>query len=327
MARLLKIVTLVRANPKLTRGDLARLCEVDSVRTIQRDINSLSIAEIPIYWSGEGYEIMPGFFLPSVALTEEEALSLVLSARAYSNGEGKFHENTIEFALSKIIATLPKKMRQSLEENLDKIIVESRKVPDIAGLVSQLYHHIINTKQLRINYYSDHTRIRSEHMIDPYGLVFREHFWYLVAFCLTKNDILIFRTNSIKTLDYTGNTFTYPSNFSLAEYMDKSWHVEMGEETEVVVKFSAGVAPLIKEVNWHSTQRIEDLPDGSILYTATVAGTKEISSWILSYGNQAEVLSPQSLRKKMTAVVEKMHRRYHQLRIDEFSPVMSAIQP
>ncbi len=326
MARLLKIISLVRANPRLTRSDLARLCEVDCVRTIQRDINSLAIAEVPIFWSGEGYEIMPCFFMPPLALTEEEALSLVLSTRAYSDGEGEFHENTIEFALSKVITTLTKKMRQSLEENLDKIIVESRKVPDIKGLVSRLYHDIINTKQLQINYYSDHTKILSEHVIEPYGLVFRDHFWYLVAFCHAKNDILVFRTNSIKTLDYTGKTFVYPSRFSLAEHMAKSWHVEMGEETEVIVKFSARIAPLIKEVNWHSTQRIENLPDGSILYTVTVAGTKEISSWILSYGDQAEVLSPQSLRKKVAAVVEKMHRRDHQLRIHESSPLGLAIQ-
>ena len=69
LARLLKIITLVKANPRLNRNDLARICEVNSVRTIQRDVNSLAIAEVPIYWSGEGYEIMPGFFLPPLALT------------------------------------------------------------------------------------------------------------------------------------------------------------------------------------------------------------------------------------------------------------------
>ena len=71
LSRLLKIMTLVKSNPKLTRRDLAQLCEVNSVRTIQRDINSLAIADVPIYWSGEGYEIMPDFFLPSLALTTE----------------------------------------------------------------------------------------------------------------------------------------------------------------------------------------------------------------------------------------------------------------
>jgi len=308
LARLLKIITLVRANRRLNRSDLARLCEVDSVRTIQRDINSLAIAEVPIYWSGEGYEIMPDFFLPPLALNVEEALSLVLSARAYSEDEGNFHESTIQSAISKIIATLPNATRKLLEINLDRISIESRKVTEVRGLINQLYHAIVDTKRLRINYYSENSV--SERVIDPYGLTFRGHAWYLVAFCHTRNDILMFRTNRIKTLAYTGKTFSYPSDFSLEEYMAKSWQVMKGEETEVLVKFDAKIAPLIKEVNWHPTQRIEDLPDGSIIYTVTVTGTKEISFWILSYGHEAEVISPESLREEIAAAARKMCQRY-----------------
>ena len=154
LARLLKIVTLVKANRRLTRADLARLCEVNSVRTIQRDINSLAIADVPIYWSGQGYEIMPDFFMPPLALTFEEALALALSAKAYSQGEGKFHETIIQSAISKVTATLPKKIRQLLELDSNKIDIESRKVEDTTGLISQLYQAIFNTKQLRISYYT-----------------------------------------------------------------------------------------------------------------------------------------------------------------------------
>lgn len=313
LARLLKIVTIVKANPRLTRSDLARLCEVNSVRTIQRDINSLAIAGIPIYWSGEGYEIMPGFFLPPVTMNVEEALSLVISARAYSEGEGKFHESTIGSAISKIIATLPKRTRELLETGSDKISVESRKVTDVRGLISQLYQAVLNTKQLRVQYYSYSRNLVSERIIDPYALTFRRRAWYLVGFCHTRNAIRMFRANRIKVMDYTGDTFSYPSNFSLEEYMAKSWQIMrgvQGEEAEVVVRFDAKIAPLIKEVNWHPTQRIQDLPDGSILFTVTVSGTEEIKFWLLRYSYQAEVISPESLREEIAAAAEKMCQRY-----------------
>lgn len=312
LARLLKIITLVKANPRLTRADLARLCEVDSVRTIQRDINSLAIAEVPIYWSGEGYEIMPNFFLPPLALSVEEALSLVLSARSYSSSEGSFHENAIDSAISKIMATLPKITRELLESDSGKISVESRKATDVGDLINRLYQAILNTKQLRMNYYSYSRNSTSERTVDPYALTFRRRAWYLIAHCHTRNEARMFRANRIKTLDYTGETFSYPSDFSLTDYMGNSWQSMRGkgEDTEVVVKFDARIAPLIKEVDWHPTQRIEDLPDGSILYTATVPETKEISLWILSYGYQAEVMSPESLRTEMAAEAEKMCQRY-----------------
>jgi len=312
LARLLKIITLVKANPRLTRADLARLCEVDSVRTIQRDINSLAIAEVPIYWSGEGYEIMPNFFLPPLALSVEEALSLVLSARSYGGSEGSFHESSIDSAISKIIATLPRITRELLEVDSEKISVESRKATDVGDLISRLYQAILNTKQLRMNYYSYSRDSISERIVDPYALTFRRRAWYLIAYCHTRNEARMFRANRIKTLDYTGRTFSYPSDFSLADYMGNSWQSMRGkgEEMEVVVKFDARIAPLIKEVDWHPTQRIEDLADGSILYTATVPETKEISLWILSYGHQAEVMSPESLRIEMAAEAEKMCQRY-----------------
>lgn len=312
LARLLKIITLVKANPRLTRSDLARLCEVDSVRTIQRDINSLAIAEVPIYWSGSGYEIMPNFFLPPLALSVEEAFSLVLSATAYSGGEGRFHESTTRSAISKILSALPRATRELLEVDSNRISVESRKSTDAGPVISRLYQAILNTKQLRMNYYSYSRDAVSERVVDPYALTFRRRAWYLIAFCHKRNEIRMFRTNRVKTLDYTGKTFSYPSDFSLTEYMGNSWQAMRGrgEETEVIVKFSARIAPLIKEVDWHPTQRIKDLPDGSILYTATVPETKEIGFWILSYGHEAEVMAPESLREEVAAAAEKMCQLY-----------------
>jgi predicted DNA-binding transcriptional regulator YafY len=310
LARLLKIITLVKANPRLNRTDLARLCEVNSVRTIQRDINTLAIAQVPIYWSGEGYEIMPGYFLPPLALNLEEALSLILSVKAYRAREGKFHESTVESAISKIVATLPKTTKYLIEEDSDKIDIENQKTNDASGLLNPLYQAIFDKKQLHIVYYSYSSNQTSERIIEPYALTFRGRAWYLIAFCHKKSQILMFRINRIKKIQNTGKTFEYPPDFSLKDYMAKSWNVMNGEDTKVVVKFSPKVAPLIKEIIWHSTQQIEDKPDGSILYTAIVAGTKEISFWILSYGNDAEVILPESLRNELASVAKKMCQIY-----------------
>ncbi len=306
MARLLKIITLVKANPRLNRLDLARICEVNSVRTIQRDINTLTIAEVPIYWSGEGYEIMPGFFLPPLALRLEEALALILSAKAYGSGEGKFHENALESAIAKIMATFPETTKNLLEEDSVKIDVGHREMSDSNGLITRLHEAIFNKEQLRVVYYSYSSNKVSERIIDPYALTFRGRAWYLVAHCHTKDQVLLFRTNRIEKIQNTGKIFEYPNDFSMKDYMAKCWKVMNGEETKVVVKFDAKIAPLIKEVKWHPTQQIEDLPDGSILYTVTVAGTKEISFWILSYGADAEVISPESLRDEVMLVAKKM---------------------
>ncbi|MGQ9607950.1 MAG: helix-turn-helix transcriptional regulator [bacterium] len=310
LARMLKIITLVKANPRMKRSDLARLCEVDSVRTIQRDINSLCMAGIPIYWSGEGYEIMPNFFLPPLAMSIDEAFSLLLSAKAYCEGEGEFHKNTIESAMAKIIATMPESARKLFELSEKKISIESRKASDIGGMLGKLHNAVLETKQLKINYYSYSRNAISERVIDPYALAFRKRAWYLIAYCHERKNIRTFRVNRIRDASYTGKLFSPPENFSVDEYMGKSWNIIKGEEVEVVVKFDAEIAPLIKEVSWHPTQQIEELPDGSILFKAIVAGTKEIGIWILSYGYHAEVLHPQSLRDEIKSIADKMCKLY-----------------
>ncbi|MBD3183889.1 HTH domain-containing protein [Candidatus Poribacteria bacterium] len=119
LARLMKIMTLIKAQRNLHRKDLARKCEV-SVRTIQRDIDTLSYAGVPVFWADEGYEIMPDFFLPPMNLSFEEAFHLVLAAEAFSEDIDKSKRQTIETAISKIIARLPNETRYRLEEILDE---------------------------------------------------------------------------------------------------------------------------------------------------------------------------------------------------------------
>lgn len=121
LARLMKIMTLIKAQKNLHRKDLARKCEV-SVRTIQRDIDTLSYAGVPVFWSDEGYEIMPDFFLPPMNLSLEEAFHLVLATEAFSENMDESKRQTIESAMSKIIARLPNETRYRLEEILDDVV-------------------------------------------------------------------------------------------------------------------------------------------------------------------------------------------------------------
>lgn len=113
-------MTFIKAQRNLRRSDLAKKCEV-SVRTIQRDIDSLVYAGVPIFWSKDGYEIMPDFFMPPVNLNLEEAFHLVVATRAF-RGHGESQQRAIESAVSKVIARLPDETRCRLDEILDEPI-------------------------------------------------------------------------------------------------------------------------------------------------------------------------------------------------------------
>jgi len=118
LSRLFKIMTFIKAQRNLSRSDLARKCEV-CVRTIQRDIDSLVCAGVPIFWSKDGYEIMPDFFMPPVNLSMEEAFHLVVATRAFKD-PGESRQRAIESAASKVMAILPDKTRDRLNQLLDE---------------------------------------------------------------------------------------------------------------------------------------------------------------------------------------------------------------
>lgn len=120
LARLIKITTLLKSHKKLHRKDLADQCEV-SIRTIQRDIDTLCYAGIPIYRSETGYELMQGFFMPPVNLSLEEALNLITAVKASIRNIEKNSQKTIESAISKIIAALPTDTQEQLDKMIDQI--------------------------------------------------------------------------------------------------------------------------------------------------------------------------------------------------------------
>jgi len=124
LARLMKIMTLIRAQRNLHRRDLATKCEV-SIRTIQRDLDTLCYAGVPVFWADDGYEIMPDYFMPPMNLSLEEALHLIIATKAFSKDKEQDHQKTIESAISKIIARLPEEMRYRLEELMDNHNMDS----------------------------------------------------------------------------------------------------------------------------------------------------------------------------------------------------------
>lgn len=114
LARLMSIMNTVRIHRKPNRKSLAEQFGV-TVRTIQRDINTLCYAGVPIFWNDDRYQIMPGFFIPQMHLTLEEVFNLVCATEAYSKGEEGPEQTAIKSAMSKIIAALSNETRNSLE--------------------------------------------------------------------------------------------------------------------------------------------------------------------------------------------------------------------
>jgi len=106
-------------------------------------------------------------------------------------------------------------------------------------------------------------------------------------------------------------SYSVPEDFDFKDFTQRSFGVFQGEPVKVRVWFSPEVAGYVKEKIWHESQEIHPQDDGSVVFEAEVAGTIEIKAWIMSWGSQARVLEPESLRDEIRAEAMAILDRHH----------------
>lgn len=314
MARIIEVASLIHKEPRQwTRPRLAAHLEVDK-GTIQRDIDLLRYMDIKINPCGrQGYEMVSDFFLPVLNLNFEEALALVTAARFYQAAEGERVIEVLNSALHKITSDLPKRTNETLDQIAPQIEVPHQQVSQIDEAEShkeQLYEAIRERRKVNIKYNSFSGGRQTRHQLSPYAVLFRKRAWYVVGNVEKLNQILTFRINRIDSLSISHGSYEIPENFSVQKYMEKSWDVMLGPEMPIVVEFAPRIAPLIREVQWHSTQKIYENPDGSLRFEAIVAGWQEVGWWVLTWGDEAEVIQPRELRQWVAETARKMVKMY-----------------
>lgn len=314
MTRILEVASLIHKEPRRwTRPRLATRLEVDKA-TIQRYIDLLRDMGIEIVPRGQqGYEIISDFFLPALNLNFEEALALVTAARFYQAAEGEQAVEVLNHAIHKITSNLPKQTNETLDKIAPQIEVPHQQVSQIDEAQphkEQLYEAIRERCKVNIQYNSFSSGKREQHRLAPYAVLFRRHAWYVIGHTEKPNQILTFRINRIHSLFISHLSYTIPEDFSVQKHMEKSWDFRLGPDTHIVIEFAARIAPLIREVEWHSTQKIYERADGGLRFEATVAGWLEVGWWVLGWGEEAEVIKPKELREWVAETAEKMVKVY-----------------
>jgi predicted DNA-binding transcriptional regulator YafY len=110
----------------------------------------------------------------------------------------------------------------------------------------------------------------------------------------------------------TVDRFEPPAEAVMETSLAAAWDIISDQPaTEVRLRFSATVAGRVQETRWHPTQAVALAPDGSLTWSATVAGTVEIRSWILGWGADVEVLAPAELRAEIGSILATSVAHYH----------------
>lgn len=324
-ARLLKVQLLLCQNPHgLTPKEIARLCGV-SVRTTYRDLRALDLEiQVPIWEDNGRYGIVQGYFLPPIKLTLLEAMALFLSARLVSKYADERDPN-VESAFVKLASVLPPAIAEHVQETV-ALLASRTENPDYSRVFDILTTAWANRRRVKIGYLwtkpdgsaqKVYERMLDPYFIEPSGI---GHSCYVIGFDHYSKEVRTFKVERIKAIEQTTEEYEIPAGWKATEYLRSSWGIVHGDEVAVRVRFSKAAAARVKESIWHPSQRVEDQPDGTLLFTVQVAGTLEITPWILSWGAEAEVLSPPELRQHVAEIARRQADLYSCADHDHQSP-------
>ena len=317
-SRLLSMLMLLQIRGRVTALELSRELEV-SIRTIYRDIDSLSAAGVPIYSErgpAGGYQLMDGYRTRVTGLTPDEAGSLFLAGAPTAAAELGLGE-VLAAAQLKLLASLPDDLRRQAERigsrfHLDTSgwFQEMEKPPYLPDVATAVWEE----RPLKIRYQRWQGIVTRQ--VDPVGLVRKGNAWYMVA--RADKQYRTYRLTRILELESIEERFQRPADFDLADYWAESqasFQERVHTATAVVRMSPAALDHLDVTLDAYAREKVlatASAPDAEGWVIATIPiESIGVASWeLLRFGAEAEVLEPIELREAIADHANNMAMRY-----------------
>jgi predicted DNA-binding transcriptional regulator YafY len=294
--RVLTVLEILQAREHVSGAELAARLEVNP-RTVQRYIARLQDLCIPVESTrgvGGAYRLKPGFRLPPMMFTDEEAFALTLGLRALRYlGLSAFAPAT-EGAAAKLGRVLPDSLRDSANAVEEVVAVEpgpwviSTEAEPLIRLCTA-----IRTRHAVAFHYESHDRKSSHRDVEPYGIVHMDGRWYMLGRCLLREALRTFRLDRVSEVEVSDQTFERPPGFDAKACLQRSMpFVEAGFSVEVWLDL-----PLDKmrsRFAWHRVM-MEDEHGGTTLRCSR-ANLEPLAAMLLTLGCSIVVRQPPELR-------------------------------
>jgi predicted DNA-binding transcriptional regulator YafY len=313
--RLLALINEIKTNPRQTPEALYAALGI-SRAMFYKDCKVLATLGFTFRYSRRQrqYVITQDQFLPMLNLSTSEVLALIMAVRQLSSsGDYTLTYDAIA-ALRKVISNTAPELRAFFQTSLDDVVLQEGFGCD-ATVVQDLWCACQEHRRLRIMH--DRGDGPQEWVIDPYQILFKRRALYLDACVVAERQVKMFRINRIKRVTRL-NFPPIPTPIVAYNFHQRHRHsfsVFVGDQVQRVrVKFRPEVRQYIAETRWHSSQQIEELPNGSCIFQVEVSEPREVGWWALQWGASAEVLEPQSLRRELGETVKTLVKVYERTR-------------
>lgn len=310
--RLITLIFLLQDQPSRKASDLAAKLGV-SLRTIHRYFSMLDEMGIPVYAERGpygGFSLVRGYKMPPLVFTLEEAVAVVLGTGMVEEMWGELYRQAAHGALAKLENLLPDEQRREVAWARQSLIATGMHRASLEAqtpALEKLRRGIREHRSVNMEYRSSQVPHPSQRKLDPYGLVHRWGWWYVIGFCHKRQEVRTFRVDRIAGIDLLDSTFKPSADFDLQGYLKTNPQTQ--PQVRARLRFDPASANLATAMHsyWES---IELLPDGSLEVTFYAPTLEWAASTTLAYGPAVEALEPPGLRRMVAEWMEMTAKKY-----------------
>ena len=293
--RLFRILYYILEKEKVTANELADKFEV-SVRTIYRDIDSISSVGVPIFTTqgkGGGIKIDNEFILNKSLFDTNEKEQIIAALQGL--------EKTNEAYKSELITKLSALFKIKNSNWIEIDFTSWRSNNTYQDLFNALKTTIINKNIISFSYNSSKAE-KINRKVKPIRLLFKEQDWYLYAFCLLRNDFRYFKLSRMKDLEVLA--INYEDNFENAVLKKELKYENI---VNIKLKFDKSVAFRVYD---EFNEAIEEDEKGNLYVEIKIPNNYKLYNYIFSFGSNVEILEPKEIRNQFKNMINEIAKKY-----------------
>ncbi|HKM34021.1 MAG TPA: YafY family protein [Lachnospiraceae bacterium] len=302
--RLLAITNFLLSNKRVTAQMLSGRFNV-STRTIMRDINTLSLAGIPVvtyYGSDGGYEILDSFKLDRQLVGENHISYIVAALQGLQTA---FDHDELNETLEKMQAIAP--------EGTSDIVLDFEVLRENDNTNDKLIllQRAINMRQTVIFSYTNADNVEKDHEVEPVATMYKWYNWYLLCYYPKYDDYRIFKLVRMRTLSITEQRNSKIHSVGEAK---KQWEQAEYKQKIIRVKLLCKRSIKVKCEEYLNGKIIEEYEDGEFLYEINVPENEHF--WygtVLAFANQAKVIEPPDLIERICLNCNQILKQYKEV--------------
>jgi predicted DNA-binding transcriptional regulator YafY len=300
--RLYAITVYLLNNGKTSSRELAQKFEV-TVRTIQRDIDSLCQAGIPIVaetGANGGYYLSEKFRMDAHTATSEDYSFILTALKGFYTA---LRDPKISVTLDKI-ASLTKKQENG-------IILDFSVLREVDNQYLQILQDAIQTKHPVSFEYTNTDNITRTHTVEPIAIIYRWYAWYLLAYSTVKNDYRTYKLIRMRNVKIIDAAFT-TEHKNAEEILHDIDNKTPRKPTEITVHVKPGArAKAIEYLNGRIIREYDNNDCDMSLYV--IENEHLWLGMLLSLGDGIEIKAPEHVKDRVLEMASKIVSLYQKL--------------